>query len=134
MSGRAAPSAPGTGQTAAGDGPVGTVSRITESKAVTTVMPPLCRAPRPRGDGTGNLWTRQALGITSPPNRVRRLGQAFRSPPKPESSGKSSSLRLSSSMFTSLNVSTRTCLTKRAGRYMSQTQASAMETSKNTSP
>src|SRR5690606_39550134 len=36
--------------------------------------------------------------------------------------GSSRSLLLSSSMFTSLNVRTRTCLTNRAGRYMSQTQ------------
>ena len=36
----------------------------------------------------------------------------------------------SSSMLTSLKVSTRTFFTKRAGRYMSQTQASDMRTSK----
>lgn len=35
-----------------------------------------------------------------------------------------------SSMLTSLKVITRTCLTKRAGRYMSQTQASARRSSK----
>lgn len=48
--------------------------------------------------------------------------------------GSSRSLLLSSSMFTSLKVSTRTCLTNRAYRYMSQTHASAIETSKKTSP
>ncbi len=37
-------------------------------------------------------------------------------------------------MLTSLNVITRTCLTKRAGRYMSQTQASLIRSSKYTSP
>ena len=36
----------------------------------------------------------------------------------------SSSLRMSSSMLTSLKVTTRTRATKRAGRYMSHTQAS----------
>jgi hypothetical protein len=36
----------------------------------------------------------------------------------------SSSLRMSSSMLTSLKVTTRTLATKRAGRYMSHTQAS----------
>src|ERR1700738_1783623 len=35
-----------------------------------------------------------------------------------------------SSMFTSLKVITRTCLTNRAGRYMSHTQASASRSSK----
>ena len=50
---------------------------------------------------------------------------------KPDlSPGSSSSGLSSSSMFTSLNVSTRTILAKRAGRYMSQTQASRMVTSK----
>jgi hypothetical protein len=41
-------------------------------------------------------------------------------PPDPYSS----SLRMSSSMLTSLKVTTRTLATKRAGRYMSHTQAS----------
>jgi len=50
------------------------------------------------------------------------------------SSGSSRSLLASSSMFTSLNVTTRTFFTKRAGRYMSQTHASRMATSKKTSP
>lgn len=36
----------------------------------------------------------------------------------------------SSSMLTSLNVITRTCLTKRAGRYMSHTQESDIRNSK----
>ena len=42
----------------------------------------------------------------------------------------SSSLRMSSSMFTSLKVTTRTLVTKRAGRYMSHTQASCRVMSK----
>ena len=42
----------------------------------------------------------------------------------------SSSLRMSSSMFTSLKVTTLTLVTKRAGRYMSHTQASCRVMSK----
>ncbi|CKV21296.1 Uncharacterised protein [Mycobacterium tuberculosis] len=37
-------------------------------------------------------------------------------------------------MLTSLNVTTRTCLTNRAGRYMSHPQASPSRSSKYTSP
>src|SRR6185503_12632269 len=48
--------------------------------------------------------------------------------------GGSISAWLSSSTLTSLKVSTFTVLAKRAGRYMSHTQASLMDTSKNTSP
>src|SRR5215469_3325386 len=50
------------------------------------------------------------------------------------SSGTCRSLLASSSMLTSLKVTTRTFLTNLAGRYISQTQASCMVTSKNTSP
>lgn len=46
------------------------------------------------------------------------------------SAGSSRSVLASSSMFTSLNVTTLTFLTKRAGRYMSHTHASDMVTSK----
>jgi hypothetical protein len=45
-------------------------------------------------------------------------------------SGSRSSGFSTSSMLTSLNVITRTCLTNRAGRYMSHTQASANRNSK----
>ena len=45
-------------------------------------------------------------------------------------SGSRSSGFSTSSMLTSLKVITRTCLTKRAGRYMSQTHASARRSSK----
>ena len=45
-------------------------------------------------------------------------------------SGSRSSGFSTSSMLTSLKVITRTCLTKRAGRYMSHTQASARRSSK----
>src|SRR3954447_13394696 len=45
-----------------------------------------------------------------------------------------SSLPASSSMLTSLNVTTRTLATNRAGRYMSQTQASCSSSSKYTAP
>src|SRR5579859_7647304 len=49
-------------------------------------------------------------------------------------SGSSKSLWASSSILTSLNVTTLTFFTKRAGRYISHTQASCMTTSKKTSP
>src|SRR6478735_6683862 len=48
--------------------------------------------------------------------------------------GCSRSLGASSSTFTSLKVSTLTFLANRAGRYMSHTHASVIDTSKNTSP
>ena len=51
-------------------------------------------------------------------------------PPKPESAGSEMSGFSSSSTLTSLNVITRTFFTKRAGRYMSHTQASCISTSK----
>jgi len=61
-----------------------------------------------------------------------RVSQAGRPPVGSTStySGSRSSGFSTSSMFTSLNVITRTCLTNRAGRYMSQTQASASRSSK----
>ena len=63
------------------------------------------------------------------PARRAAAGLACRAQ-RPTGVGHQISLLGSSSMFTSLNVSTRTFLTKRAGRYMSQTQASDMRTSK----
>jgi len=51
-----------------------------------------------------------------------------------KSLGGSISWGASSSTLTSLKVSTLTFLAKRAGRYMSQTQASVIDTSKKTSP
>ena len=48
--------------------------------------------------------------------------------------GSSISAGLSSSTLTSLKVSTFTFFANRAGRYMSHTQASVIDTSKNTSP
>ena len=64
--------------------------------------------------------------------RARSAGASSRTPAPGHlvSSGTSSSARASSSTLTSLNVTTRTFFTKRAGRYMSQTQASCMMTSK----
>jgi hypothetical protein len=53
-----------------------------------------------------------------------------RQPPKPESAGREMSGFSNSSTLTSLNVITRTFFTNRAGRYMSQTQASCISTSK----
>ena len=50
--------------------------------------------------------------------------------PKPPSVGSEMSGFSSSSTLTSLKVITRTFLTKRAGRYMSHTQASCISTSK----
>ena len=50
--------------------------------------------------------------------------------PNPESVGSEMSGFSSSSTFTSLNVITRTFFTNRAGRYMSQTHASCISTSK----
>ena len=66
-------------------------------------------------------WLRRHGGA-----RAVRRGQ----PPKPASSGSEMSGFSSSSTLTSLNVITRTFFTKRAGRYMSQTQASCISTSK----
>ncbi len=61
----------------------------------------------------------------------RRARRAKRGqPPKPVSVGREMSGFSSSSTLTSLNVMTRTFFTKRAGRYMSQTQASCISTSK----
>ena len=57
---------------------------------------------------------------------ARRVGQL----PKPESAGSEMSGFSSSSTLTSLKVITRTFFTNRAGRYMSQTQASCISTSK----
>ena len=63
---------------------------------------------------------------TGPRTPVDNPGQ----PPKPASSGSEMSGFSSSSTLTSLNVITRTFFTNRAGRYMSQTQASCISTSK----
>jgi hypothetical protein len=57
----------------------------------------------------------------------------FSQQPRPHSSGYSGSRSSgfsTSSMLTSLKVTTRTCLTNRAGRYMSHTQASDSRSSK----
>lgn len=70
---------------------------------------------------------RGLVGLDYHPGRIRSAGSsAF-----PDGySGSRSSGFSTSSMLTSLNVITRTCLTKRAGRYMSHTQASASRNSK----
>src|SRR5450759_2861361 len=66
------------------------------------------------------------VGLMRPP---RRLVGSY--PPKGvRSPGSSRSVFSNSSTLTSLKVTTRTCLTKRAGRYMSHTQASDMANSK----
>ena len=56
------------------------------------------------------------------------------SAPNVSSSGSRSSGLSNSSTFTSLNVTTRTFFTNRAGRYMSHTQASDIRSSKYMSP
>ena len=60
--------------------------------------------------------------VDDSPGRLQPTGSDY--------SGSRSSGFSTSSMFTSLNVITRTCLTNRAGRYMSHTQASASRSSK----
>ena len=68
---------------------------------------------------------------TPPRSRRRHRRPAPRTQrPKPPFSGSERSGLSSSSMLTSLNVTTRTVFTKRAGRYMSHTQASRMVSSK----
>lgn len=71
-------------------------------------------------------YTRPGISATTPggpvsPATERTADYGF---------GGSSSASANSSMFTSLNVTTLTFLANRAGRYMSQTQASAIVTSK----
>ena len=76
------------------------------------------RAPRSRAS------TYQRATASSPASPSARRAIRRRSPPR------SGSLPASSSMLTSLNVTTRTLATKRAGRYMSQTHASCSSSSK----
>lgn len=92
---------------------------------------PTLSPPRP---AIGSWWTTTRLWTTQSPTRVAVPTSDRPSTVIAQLLGSSRSLLLSSSMFTSLNVRTRTCFTNRAGRYMSHTQASAMDTSKNTSP
>src|SRR3954469_20130673 len=77
---------------------------------------------------------RPALGAPScgGASRGRACGQL--PVPAAQGLGGSISAGLSSSTLTSLKVSPLTFLAKRAGRYMSHTHASVIETSKNTSP
>ena len=83
----------------------------------------LASAVRTRRRGTGPPYPlTQQIGDCG----VLRLGQLL---PR-GGSGKASSGLSSSSMLTSLNVTTRTVFTNRAGRYMSHTQASRMVSSK----
>jgi hypothetical protein len=63
-------------------------------------------------------------------SRYRRVALNPMNVPIQPDEPQSSSLRMSSSMFTSLKVTTRTLVTKRAGRYMSHTQASCKVMSK----
>ena len=72
----------------------------------------------PRGDNRG--VGRRTRGVGGP---------CFRLPNWLPSGSRRSGLS-SSSTLTSLNVSTRTFFTNRAGRYMSHTQASDIRTSK----
>ena len=72
-------------------------------------------------DGDGRRRGARVLGTTH---------RGWRRAQRPASSGIWSSGLASSSTLTSLKVSTRTFFTKRAGRYMSHTQASVIRTSK----
>jgi len=101
-----------TARTAPGSGP-GSGAAKTKNRHSSKDMRAACPNPTPP---TAPLWT--------PPC----CGQRY--PPKPASSGREMSGFSSSSTFTSLKVITRTFLTKRAGLYMSQTQASCISTSK----
>ena len=91
------------------------------------------RGPRPgpldrrRPAGADRAGRGRRAGDGAPPGRGRLTVEGLYDP-----GGRStdSSDRASSSTLTSLKVSTRTFLTKRAWRYMSQTQASAIVTSK----
>src|SRR5690606_6454518 len=88
-----------------------------------------CRQRKP-----GALPTAQ--GILQTAERGAKHSRPLPSACHPEkpSLGISRSALASSSTLTSLNVTTRTFFTNRAGRYMSHTHASCIFTSKNTSP
>src|SRR5689334_12317575 len=75
-------------------------------------------APTPEGVAARTLWRKAGRG------RLWTDGG-----PEAQSLGGSISRGASSSTLTSLNVSTFTFLANRAGRYMSQTQASVIDTS-----
>ncbi len=80
----------------------------------------------------------QLLGRADPAQSDGRRPRSLRSDRRPVRASRLRRLEVglvaSSSTLTSLKVSTLTFLANRAGRYMSQTQASVIETSKNTSP
>jgi hypothetical protein len=85
------------------------------------------RQPCGQGPDVDNQRRSATRSIRRPkPRRTRKKTY----PPNPASSGSEISGFSSSSTFTSLKVITRTFLTKRAGRYISHTQASCISTSK----
>ena len=93
------------------------------------------------GGGAGCLVVRRRARparscsrLAAPAADRPRSAHADAYPPAPRGRARQSSALASSSTLTSLKVTTRTCLTKRAGRYMSHTQASCSVSSKKTSP
>src|SRR5450759_272377 len=111
-----------SGRPTSGDGPVSAgrpvdyeaLSARSVARSPTRGLGPVLAA------GSFSLPGWFGVGLMRPP---RRLVGSY--PPKGVRSPCSSKSRFSnSSTLTSLKVTTRTCLTKRAGRYMSHTQAS----------
>ena len=83
-----------------------------------------CRVGEAGAAGGGGPGQQSGLKVDGPP----RVDECFSD--EGDYSGRRSSGFSTSSMLTSLKVITRTCLTNRAGRYMSHTQASASRSSK----
>src|SRR5690606_1059541 len=132
-------SAPGPGSAAGEPGPHGDAPDTGDRGSGAVGWPAAGTAPAAAGHTSARASVRAAermRGIVpeaagaeaaehrSVHDRIRRA-----QPEKP-SFGISSSGLASSSMLTSLKVTTRTVLTNLAGRYMSQTQASCIRTSK----
>ena len=90
---------------------------------------PSARASRARHDDLGRQHRRRPGPADQVGTTERRTAAA-----SAQDLGGSMSAGLSSSTLTSLKVSTLTFLANRAGRYMSHTHASVIDTSKNTSP
>lgn len=84
------------------------------------------------GSGNGGSAapsTGSGSGVSGPFDRLRERNAAQGAEPQGTFFGTWRSLWVISSMETSRKVSTLALLTNRAGRYMSQTQASPIETS-----
>jgi hypothetical protein len=116
------------GRPTSGDGPVSAGRPVDyEALSVRSVARSPTRGLGPvLAAGSFSLPGWFGVGLMRP---LRRLVGSY--PPKGvRSPGSSRSVFSNSSTLTSLKVTTRTCLTKRAGRYMSHTQASDMANSK----